>query len=475
MAVFSSPVPKGCRFTSGFGMRTLGGRRALHAGADWAPPKPGQTGIPIFAVADGTVIAVGQGYGRSTDRIPYHSGKYVWIDHGVHGGDRMRSYSGHLASYSVKRGQKVKAGEQIGTMGATGNVTGIHLHLGVSQNHDRPINAAKSFGAPGWIDPKTWLESKGVRVGSDEPVTPGKASSPASATKLSGDYETVNIRSDNYHTPAQTKDYYGVERTIEAIVIHHWGVDGQDFETVANYLSRDDGSTSAHEVIAHGKVAKLIDHENTAWHARSANPRTVGLELRPEASEGDYATAAKRIREIRDQHGALPLEAHSDHVATACPGRWDLHRLDKLAGGNGGVNTGHKGSGSTVTTASKPKASSGFEWPENALYVDGHFGPVTQRAYQRLLAPSGVGNYKGWIDGDFGPLSIKAEQRWLKSLGYYGRGYIIDGWRGPATIKALQRFLRDRGFYGGWIDGNFGPLSTKGLQRYLNSQRQYYI
>jgi len=474
MAVFSSPVPKGCRFTSGFGMRTLGGRRALHAGADWAPPKPGQTGIPIFAVADGTVIAVGQGYGRSTDRIPYHSGKYVWIDHGVHGGDRMRSYSGHLASYSVKRGQKVKAGEQIGTMGATGNVTGIHLHLGVSQNHDRPINAAKSFGAPGWIDPKTWLESKGVRVGSDEPVTPGKASSTSTAS-VSGDYEHVRVPSPNYHTPAQAEDHYGQSRTIEAIVIHHWGQDGQAFNTPVDWLTRDDGTSSAHKVAEHGKVATLVDDENVAWHARQANPRTLGLELRPEAREGDYATAAKVIREWRDKHGPLPLEAHSDHNATACPGRWNLHRLDELAGGGGGVNTTHRGSGSTVTTASKPKASSGLEWPENRLYVDGDFGPVTQRAYQRLLAPSGVGNYRGWIDGDFGALSVKAEQRWLKNLGYYGRGYIIDGWRGPATIKALQRFLRDRGFYGGWIDGNFGPLSTKGLQRYLNSQRRYYI
>jgi len=461
MTIFSTPLPKGCRYTSGFGQRN----GTLHAGADWAPPTPGQTGVPVFAVADGTVSAVGHGYGRATDRIPYRSGRFVWIDHGVIGGDRMRTYSGHLASYNVRQGQKVKAGEQIGIMGGSGangeNHFAVHLHFGVAQNHDRPINAAPSWGAPGWIDPQTWLESKGIRVGTDHPVIPANL-------MPSGNYEVVDIRSSNYHTPAQTLDYYGVERTIEAIVIHHWGVDGQDFEAVANYLSRPNGTSSAHEVIEAGKLALLIDHQNTAWHARSANPRTIGLELRPEASEGDYATAAERIRQIRNEHGPLPLEAHSDHVATACPGRWNLYRLDELAGGGGGVESDHQGEGAA------PSDPGGLEWPENPLYVDGDFGPVTRRAYQRLLAPANVGNYRGLIDGDFGPLSVKAEQRWLKNVGYYGTGYIIDGDRGPATIKALQRFLRDRGHYNGWIDGDFGPLTVKGLQHYLNSQRKHY-
>lgn len=466
MTVFSSPVPKGCRFTSGFGQRW----GTLHAGADWAPPKPGQTGIPVFAVADGTIIAVGRGYGRASDRIPYHSGLYVWIDHGMMGGDRMRSYSGHLASYSVKAGDKVKAGQQIGVMGATGNVTGVHLHLGVSQNHNRPLGAANGWGDPGWIDPKTWLESKGVKVGVDEPVKPGSTSS--SSSKVSGDYKHSRVPSPNYHTPAQAKAHYGRSRTIEAIVIHHWGIDGQAFNTPVDWLTRKGGTSSAHKVAEHGRVATLVDDKNVAWHAGSVNPRTLSLELRPEATDGDYATAAKVIREWRDKHGPLPLEAHSDHSATACPGRYDLHRLDKLAGGGGGVSTGHRGNGS-APASSGPSRPTGLEWPENRLYVDGKFQSISKRAYQRLLAPSSVGNYKGWIDADFSALSIKAEQRWLKRLGYY-TGY-IDGWRGPMTIKALQRFLRDRGFYGGWIDGDFGPMTIKALQSYLNSQRQHYI
>ena len=138
---------------------------------------------------------------------------------------------------------------------------------------------------------------------------------------------------------------------------------------------------------------------------------------------------------------------------------------------------GSAGKASTKKASSKSKSAKssgrvGGEWPANPLLVDGKFQSITKRAYQRLLAPSKVGNYRGRIDAVFGSLSIKAEQRWLKRLGYY-KG-VIDGLRGPVTIKALQRFLKAKGFYAGRIDGKFQTLSVKGLQRYLNSQRKHY-
>lgn len=195
MSKFSSPVPVGCRFTSGFGTRW----GVLHAGADWAPPKPGQTGIPVFAVHSGTVIATGTGTGSASSRIPYHSGRYVWLDIGVHGGDRMRIYYGHLASVSVKSGQKVKAGQQIGVMGATGNVTGVHLHLGVSVNHNRPTVAWTARTNTGWTDPARWLRSKGITPGKTSPavstsVTTAKATKPK--TSSSSGVSTLQLQKD---------------------------------------------------------------------------------------------------------------------------------------------------------------------------------------------------------------------------------------------------------------------------------------
>lgn len=154
MTTYSSPVPVGSRPTSGF--RSFG--RPDHAGDDFAPKTPGQKNVPITAVADGTVISVG-----NTNGLPGHTGRYVLIDHGIHkdkyGSDRMKSYSGHLASYSVKAGDKVKAGEVIGIMGETGNASGIHLHLGVLCNGK-------------YIDPSEWLARKGVTIGKTATVKP---------------------------------------------------------------------------------------------------------------------------------------------------------------------------------------------------------------------------------------------------------------------------------------------------------------
>ncbi|WBL18531.1 M23 family metallopeptidase [Citricoccus sp. NR2] len=183
MSKWSSPFPSGCRFTSAFGARW----GTLHAGTDYGPPSPGQAGVTVHAVHAGTVAAIGRGRGRAGDRIPYHSGRFVWLDIGTHGGDRMRIYYGHLARIDVKAGDTVVAGQQIGIMGGSGangeNDFAIHGHIGVAQNHGRPIAAAGKRGAPGWINPAAWLASKGITVGTDTPVKPESNTSTASTSK----------------------------------------------------------------------------------------------------------------------------------------------------------------------------------------------------------------------------------------------------------------------------------------------------
>lgn len=183
MTTFSSPLPRGVRLTSPFGLRW----GTLHAGTDFGPPEPGQSGVPVFAVADGKVADTGRGDGSaSSDVAPYHSGRAVLIDHGTIGGDRMKTYYGHLESYSVRPGDRVKAGEQIGVMGGSGpsgdHDFAIHLHIGVMQNATRPISAATYYGEPGWIDSHAWLRSKGIDVGGDAPVDPGKTSAAAGSS-----------------------------------------------------------------------------------------------------------------------------------------------------------------------------------------------------------------------------------------------------------------------------------------------------
>ncbi len=113
------------RITSSFGETRIsessGGSRP-HLGIDIAAP----SGTPIVAPADGVVISAGR-------EAEY--GRLVSIDHG-HG---YTTVYGHLKDIHVKMGDRIKAGQSLGTVGSTGKTTGPHLHYEV-RFHGRPVN-----------------------------------------------------------------------------------------------------------------------------------------------------------------------------------------------------------------------------------------------------------------------------------------------------------------------------------------------
>lgn len=123
-APFALPVHRGFRFTSGFGYRRdpkTGGRR-MHNGVDFAGP----SGTPLHATADGVVVHAGwlSGYGRLV-KIKHEFG--------------IETRYAHMSRITVKEGQRVSRGDRIGDMGATGRVTGVHLHYEVRVN-GKPVN-----------------------------------------------------------------------------------------------------------------------------------------------------------------------------------------------------------------------------------------------------------------------------------------------------------------------------------------------
>ncbi|MFF0465120.1 M23 family metallopeptidase [Streptomyces mexicanus] len=120
--------------TSTFGQAGSMWSSGHHTGLDFAAP----TGTLIKAVHSGTVTEAGWAgaYGYRTI-LTLDDGTELWFC--------------HQSSISVSAGQKVNTGDVIGRVGATGNVTGPHLHLEVHPD-----------GQASGIDPMAWLQAKGL-------------------------------------------------------------------------------------------------------------------------------------------------------------------------------------------------------------------------------------------------------------------------------------------------------------------------
>jgi murein DD-endopeptidase MepM/ murein hydrolase activator NlpD len=114
--------------SSNYGWRVhpVTGQYKMHYGVDYAAP----TGSSVYAVASGTVVL--SGYDK-------YSGNKVAIRHA----DGSRSYYLHLHRRLVTKGQNVRSRQLIGTVGATGRVTGPHLHFGFKTPKGKWMNPLK--------------------------------------------------------------------------------------------------------------------------------------------------------------------------------------------------------------------------------------------------------------------------------------------------------------------------------------------
>jgi len=107
--------PVGGGISQGFGPASGQYGYTFHNGTDFTGP----VGTPIVAAATGTVITAQSGG-------PY--GNHVMITHLIDGQVYTTVYA-HMNSLSVSAGQRVSQGQQIGTLGNTGNSSGPHLHF----------------------------------------------------------------------------------------------------------------------------------------------------------------------------------------------------------------------------------------------------------------------------------------------------------------------------------------------------------
>lgn len=142
---------------------------------------------------------------------------------------------------------------------------------------------------------------------------------------MSYSYDTSHD-SPNYTPNSQAMSVFGMGRVIEGYTLHWWGDPSSNpqFDGVRNYLSRENGNTSAH-IVTTGtgrKAACIVSYPDVAWHSGSAwgNARTIGIELDPRGREEDKDVFAEVLCDLRSAFGDLPLYWHNYFIQTTCPG-----------------------------------------------------------------------------------------------------------------------------------------------------------
>lgn len=146
------------KVTSPYGNRgviktSAGNTSSFHEGTDYAATGTKKS-LDQFAIEDGYVFAAAK---SNSD-----GALYVWV---IYPRVKLAMLHYHLASYSVKAGQKVSKGTKLGVTGKTGKATGIHLHLGI-----RDLSKLKDVNKMTWdllrtcpyVDPEKVVYSEGA-------------------------------------------------------------------------------------------------------------------------------------------------------------------------------------------------------------------------------------------------------------------------------------------------------------------------
>lgn len=287
------------RFSTAFGVAGPMWASGHHTGVDFGA----DPGVTILAAQDGTVVFTGNGG-------PY--GNLTRIDHG--GG--VETWYAHQSAIVVSPGQKVRAGQPIGAVGATGNVTGPHLHFEVRVNGalSNPMPwlagaaAVPAVGLPGGMISPDQVES--IRAGlaeAEAKVHSAQAESEAAAVeeaKIQKQLKKAQVEA------AQAKEMLaGYAREV-----YKSGADPQ-------FLLQADAVTS-------GDLAQFTDREVLLAYANNSQNREVNNAIAAikratqlhEKAETLKNTAAANLAAAMGQYqslfGALSVE-DSDAKAAA--------------------------------------------------------------------------------------------------------------------------------------------------------------
>ena len=199
MSQFVLPVAGSLKITSPFGWRkdpVTKKNTKHHNGDDVVTSKKVE---PILSFADGKVLKA-----RKSTAANGGFGWYVIVQHKIHG-EYYTSLYAHMeeGSLKVKPGQKIKAGTQLGIMGATGYVTGKHLHFEIWKGKAH----GWSDNGVGFVNPiafvKSLIATANIKADAPNP-TPVPVAKPKTYKVKSGDTLT-KIAAANKTTVAVLK------------------------------------------------------------------------------------------------------------------------------------------------------------------------------------------------------------------------------------------------------------------------------
>lgn len=142
--------------------------------------------------------------------------------------------------------------------------------------------------------------------------------------------------SPNYTPASETQSVWHTNRNVQHIDIHHWGdpatnptIEG----VIATFLNPNSGRSANFIATGTGRtVACMVSPEDNSWATVQDNPYSISIECDPRCRDEDYDVVAELIADIRHDYGDnLELHPHREFFPTACPGNWDLARLDALS------------------------------------------------------------------------------------------------------------------------------------------------
>lgn len=251
---------------------------------------------------------------------------------------------------------------------------------------------------------------------------------------------------------------FGTPRHIESITIHHWGAFGQTHDGVLDFFVNRNRNTSAHFVVSAGRINCLVSPANAAWAAGNAygNATSIHIECHPEATPQDYATVAWLVWWLRQHYGNLPLRPHSSWTPTACPGIWDLSKVDRLARAQAPAATvpqASKPATKPVTPAAKPTAAAkpGFDPARDIHWVVAKGDTLGEiQAYYNGPSVAAIAKHNG----------IKDVNKLTPGQRVFIPGPLVWVIEGPDTIRSIARYYGVDPAYLAKLNGLAGPDAT---------------